>query len=86
MPISVLPFRVQTIDQLQSPFKIGLRRAAPNSHGMILVCLPIDAIMDSWFQHVQSRAQHLHGFQQDFAYMFVDHRLCNLLVNERKYK
>jgi hypothetical protein len=86
VPISVLPFSVQTIDQLQCPFKIGLRRAAPNGHGMILVCLPINAIMDSRFQHVQGRAQHLHGFQQDFAYMFVDHRLCNFLVDQRKYK
>jgi hypothetical protein len=84
--VSVLPFSVQTIDQLQSPYKIFLRRAAPNSDGMVLVGEPINAIVDSWLQHVEGRAQHLYGFQQYFAYMFVDHRLCNFLMDQRKDK
>jgi hypothetical protein len=85
VPISVLPFGVQTIDELQRPFKIFSGSATPDSYGMVLVRYSIDWVQ-SRFQHVQGRAQHLHGFQQDFAYVFVYHRLCNLLVDERKYK
>jgi hypothetical protein len=83
--VPVLPLGVQTIDQFQRPFKIFSGSAAPNSDGMVLVRYSVHGV-DSGFQHVQGRAQHLHGFQQDFAYVFVYHRLGNLLVDERKYK
>jgi hypothetical protein len=83
--VTMLPLGVQTIDQLKCPFEICSRGAAPNSYGMVLVRYSIDS-MHTRFQHMHGRTQHLHGFQQDFTYVFVYHRLGNLLLDERKYE
>ncbi len=86
MFVPVLPFGVQTIDQLKGPFEIFSRGAAPNRNGMVLVRLSINVGVQPRFQHVQGRAQHLYGFQQDFTYVFVYHRLRDFLVDKRKYE
>jgi hypothetical protein len=62
MLVPVAPLFMQTIDEVQRPFKVFFGCTAPNGNGMIFMRHFIDSGMLARLQHMHGRAKHLYGF------------------------
>ena len=75
--ISVFPFGVKCIDQVKCPDEIRAGCAAPDCHGMILVCEFVEGVGDRFWElrikDAQCCAEHLDSLEQNFVDMFVHH-------------